>query len=704
MQISGIFMKNNKKAKNRFCEFTILKNGEFFTCSGATLNILKGTPIVVTGEQDERHQDKITLSSVYIDSSNQNAMIKFLGDKNFKGVGKTAAKKIYNKLWEVAGLSGYDDICKLPAIDIEKALCDLKINESARLQIIPALLETTQRMDILEKILPYGGTYQQAGNLFEKYPGNAIESLYENPYIGINCGIPFYMCDNMAYSENIDVLDTKRISAIEIMICRIIERTGSCCERLNQVIDIAKNMQRKSNYETLPDALILSYLISSKKFKFLSSENRGILVYPKVLYNTEVAIVNELKRLMNSAENLGFTGYRGKSKLDEDQIAAVSLLENSGVYIVTGGPGAGKTTTIKEYIAEYTKLCPDNAIHLCAPTGRAAVRISESSNYELNATTIHKLLGVKAYGETQEFMFNHDMQLEKGMYIVDEMSMVDEKLFMRLLMAIPNGSLLILSGDPGQLPSVSAGTVLKDLIASKKIPCVKLTHIHRQSEGSSIIKNYYKISSGDTDLITDGSFNICEYSNNQDILNAAVGLYKKYNTEKSDDFQILSLTRKGSLGKYKIDEAIDDYRRSTRKEIYHSKYAPGDKIMMIMNNYNEGYWNGDVGTVTSAEQGCVKARFYDGMRTIESENYSDMELAFACTVHKAQGSEYKVVVLVVDDEYDIMLYNSIFLTAVTRAQMKLYILTKPGVIKKAITTFKDDERITGLTELMQILP
>lgn len=690
--IYGEFIKTNKNSSD---SFTIISNGAFVICKGISLSLYKYTPLKITGEI-EQNKNSIVCSTLDIDFGNKIAIVKLLSGRAFSGVGKVMAERIYNRLSLIANGSFYN----LSEQNISDCAVNAGVDKKVADKIASTLTTIRIRLQIFSYIKRYGGTLQDAENLYIYFNGAACDKITENPYVGLECGTSFSVCDNIFYDNHSDNgIADERLNAICYTLSNYIKKSGSCCFRIKDLIKYAEIIQKKSKYESLPDVLIEEAILSYSDFIILDTKKYGTVVYPKNLYEAEKLIVKEIIRLINSSKAIPTQDIQ-TAGLDEDQEKAIGFLKNSGVYILTGGPGVGKTTTIKSLISTYSICNPDSPIFLCAPTGRAAGRITEATGER--ASTIHKLLDVRTDNQGGfTYGYNNIKKLPQGMCIVDEMSMVDELLFLRLLQALPDGTLLILSGDPWQLPSVSAGTVLKDLAESGEIPMVTLTHMHRQAEGSTIIDNYYKIRNKDINLISDDHFYIGNYSAT-DIPEIITKLFDYFNDPQNpDNFQILSLTNKGFAGKDNLNNIISEHISQSRTSSYkNTGYCVGDKVMMIVNNYSKYYWNGDTGIITKILPDGVSVKFKDKEKDISEAEFSGMTHAWACTVHKSQGSEYNTVVIVITDEYKNVLYNSIFLTAETRAKTNIVILNINHSMDVAITTDREDSRITGLGEML----
>ena len=307
------------------------------------------------------------------------------------------------------------------------------------------------------------------------------------------------------------------------------------------------------------------------------------------------------------------------------------------------------------------------------------------------------MIGAKPYtDDTAQYMYNSARKLPEGLYVIDEASMLDEHITHAFLSAVTKGSYVIFTGDPGQLLSVDTGSVLQDMILSGTLRTYHLTRMHRQAERSLIAENYRKIVKKNTHLSEGPDFHIIRCESDREIKDTAIRLYEKYGSGSPYGFEILTCVRKGDTGKDGINQEILERRHRTRV-----KYAPGDRIMMTANDYEKGYMNGDIGEVLKVRDDSLLVRFYDGIKELDKGCFPDMDYAFACTIHKAQGSEYDRTAVILDDSADVMLKNRLILTAVTRAKKECFVISKGDALERAILHADAGERCTLLRDLLK---
>lgn len=662
-------------------------------CPGVGIELIPYTPLVLKGEFTTSSIFKI--EEIKLNTDDTEALVKLLSRRNFPKVGESRAKRIIQVLRYVAADNKLSNFSELPYEVMEKELTNLHLPDVTVEKISLLFTGLSARAKLYSEIKKYGGSFADADRLYAKYHTGALDSLKEDPYKGVECGLPLHVCDALADNNNISAA---RFDAIGKILIADIESHGDCCITIEKAKKQIINLQKRSVVKPVSSLTVLTHLLSTHQIILRPSQQYGYLIYPIKMYRLEQEIASELYRLNADPVTTGFIEYSGNWAPDPDQLRAIYLVRTSGVKIVTGGPGTGKTSVIHEIIREYKKHSSTHQIMLCAPTGAAAARINQSINGQFHATTIHKLLDIRPFGiDDYRCMRNRTSPLPVGLYVIDEMSMVGEELFAQLLRAIPTGSTVILSGDIDQLQSVTSGTVLKDLINAEVFETVRLTTVHRQQDDSSIVTNYLHLKQMDGILETAPNFTIDISEDANERLIKIAQYYTKY----KGHCQILTFTRQGRLGKNKIDDLITSARIQGNTEYKHTGFYLGDKVMMTHNNYKTGYFNGDAGVITRINHDSINVQFFDGLLELKDDNLLDMEHSWACTVHKSQGNEYDNVIIVIDDEYKSMLYRSILLTAITRARKNVHIVSTTQALNTCLISNNEDLRITGLADILR---
>ncbi len=394
-------------------------------------------------------------------------------------------------------------------------------------------------------------------------------------------------------------------------------------------------------------------------------------------------------------------------RLHEKQRQAVYAAFANRVSVICGGPGTGKSLTVSVIVEAYHKLYPDKPIYLCAPTGRAAKRMSELSGYE--AKTIHRLL---AYNPELGFMVNEDQPLTPGLLIVDEVSMMDIRLAKALFSACPPDMRIVLVGDSDQLPSVGPGSVLRDIIESGAVPVTRLEYVYRQEEGSGISALAHQVNAGQTPELAAYPRDVVSHivQTPEEALPLAVRYAKEaYEQYGLLGFGVLAPGHRGSAGVKALNEAI----RAAINPGAGKGFSPGDKVMQIRNDYRHDVFNGDLGIIRAVEEddGNTILTVDFGDKVVEyaygeqgSEGYADpndLHLAFASTIHKAQGGEFPVCIVVLTRQHWIMLQRNLLYTAITRAKKHLVIIYQPGAIERAVRNNKIAARNSRLAERLR---
>lgn len=446
----------------------------------------------------------------------------------------------------------------------------------------------------------------------------------------------------------------------------------------------------------------------------------------RMLHDLNICISNDDEGIRSRMEKLN---KKSRIVLEEEQEKAVFCAARNGLLIVTGGPGTGKTTTINEMLRYFASENLD--VRLAAPTGRAAKRMTETTGYE--ASTIHRLLEVSQGSDDESreivrFERNEQNPLETDVIIIDEMSMVDIFLMHSLLAAIPPGTRLILVGDVDQLPSVGPGAVLADMLRADVFPSIRLTRIFRQAQDSDIIVNAHKINHGEQITLTTKSreFLFLSRSDTNLIISNMIELVRdklpKYVDAKPYDIQILTPMRKGLLGVERLNRILQEYLNppsedKAEKSFGDEKYRVGDKVMQIKNNYQigwemrgkygiavkigEGIFNGDMGIIREINDFAQTMTIeFDEGRFVDYPfgNLEELELAYAVTIHKSQGSEYPAVILPLLTGPRMLFTRNLLYTAVTRAKKCVMILGSEDTVRSMIGNVRQKERYTSLAE------
>lgn len=402
-------------------------------------------------------------------------------------------------------------------------------------------------------------------------------------------------------------------------------------------------------------------------------------------------------------QNLSFNT---KIKYDATQKQSIEIASKEKFMILTGGPGTGKTTTLTGIISMFQSN--KFKILLAAPTGRAAKRMTEATG--ISAKTIHRLL---EYNPDKGFQKNTENTLKGDVLIIDESSMIDIVMMNSILKAVPASMTVIMVGDVDQLPSINAGNVLRDMIESSVIPTVKLEKVYRQAKQSKIIENAHKINQGIFPTLKsthDSDFFFIEESNPKKLQNLIRDLVtrrlpKFYNVNPKEDIFVLAPTQKGDLGVEYLNLMLQDALNNSTYFINYKgrKFKVNDKVMQIQNNYDKDVYNGDIGTISSIDfKNKTIYVLFDGRKIkYKLEELDELNLAYAMTIHKSQGSEFPIVVLTLTSSYGTMLQKNLLYTAVTRAKKALIIVGEKEAISLAISNNQSQKRNTKLKERLR---
>lgn len=714
---------------NGYTILSLVHDETEITCVGYITVISEGEFIRATGNFTEHpvYGEQLLMDSYEIkEPEDAVSMELYLGSGAIKGIGKALASRIVKKFGE--------DTFRV-IIEEPERLAEVKgISERMAIDIYRQFEEKRDMRNAMMFLQKYNITGNLAVKIFKEYGNRMYEIIRENPYKLAEdiTGVGFKTADEIARRIGIEPNSEFRIKAAILYLLMQANTEGHVYLPEPELIARAKNLLMSD--EEMVRRQITN--LSIEKKVVLADGGTERLVYASVFYYMELNVARMLHDLNIKYDydpnlldkRLSQIEKQTNTVLDEQQRIAVYEAVRNGLLIITGGPGTGKTTTINAIIKVFEAEGLD--ILLAAPTGRAAKRMSEATGYE--AKTIHRMLELSKLtqgdGNGYTFERNEYNPLETDVLIIDEMSMVDISLMHALLKAVPVGTRLILVGDVNQLPSVGPGNVLKDIINSHCFNVVMLTKIFRQAEGSDIIVNAHKINAGEQIKLDNKStdFFMLKRNNAAVITAVIINLVKnklpKYVDATSFDIQVLTPMKKGELGVEKLNKALQaalnpPSQEKKEKEYNQNIFREGDKVMQIKNNYQltweiksdsgftvqtgTGVFNGDSGIIKEINffTESVLVEFDDG-RLVEYSfsQLDELELAYAVTVHKSQGSEYPAIVLPILDGPKLLFNRNILYTAVTRAKRCVVIVGSDAMVKFMIDNKNEQNRYSRLCE------
>lgn len=646
----------------------------------------------------------------------------YLSSGLIKGIGKYTAQKIVELFKE----DTFEIIQKHP-----ERLTEVEgIGEKKAEMIAKSFAEQSDIKEIMMFLQSHEISTSFSVKIYKQYGKNTINVIRENPYRLSEdiYGIGFKLADKIASSLGVEKESPYRISSGVRYVLTEFAAKGNTYIPYNMLLNSTVNLLNTN--PTITENEIRNMAFSDKIH--IENINDESVVYYVPYHKAEVNVCKELINLSSVNFNLTeeeispfLNNIENESAIELSEKQKEGILQSilNGVTVITGGPGTGKTTIILSIIKIFDKL--NKKVLLCAPTGRAAKRITESTGRE--AKTIHRLLEY-AYGEEDsnlQFNKNEESPLECDAVIVDEVSMVDILLMNNLLKALRKGTRLILVGDVDQLPSVGAGNVLADIINSNTIKTIRLDTIFRQSAGSMIVQNAHLINKGELPIFNkkDSDFFFMRKNLSDDIIDLIVDLYNsrlplKYNLDPIKDIQVLSPMKKGDVGVIELNKSIQAVINPPgkfKKEKAFGKYIfrVGDKVMQIKNNYQsewrihkgsniltgEGIYNGDIGYIIfidETEQELV-VQFDDEKEvSYPFSQLDELILAYATTVHKSQGSEFPVVIMPIVWGPPMLLTRNLFYTAITRAKKLVVLVGIEKYMNDMIRNNKLDKRYSAL--------
>lgn len=670
------------------------------------------------GEIVQHRKYGTQLSAIVVEpviEKDKEAIVSYLSSSIFQGVGRKTAELIVDTL-------GVDALDKI--YEDKDTLFSIKgIPEQRKDTIYATIVANKQTQDIILKLNEYNLSNNLILKIYNFYKHNTLRTITENPYSLIKDikGINFKTVDKIAETNEIAANDRERILyAFIYTINSYCFSTGNTYISKNNLLYNTFNILYSSrNIAVSKEDILNSYSYALDTGKLIEIEDRVFL--PEIYYS-EYSIYSDITQRLEQENTIEISdGLLDKyiNEVEEEleisydivQIAAIKNCIRNNFAILTGGPGTGKTTIILAVIKIFQKI-KNYSIHdlldesrsiltLCAPTGKAAKRMSESTGFY--ASTIHKAIGWSTEDENME-EFVSEKHIKSELVIIDESSMIDIFLMYNLLKIINKDAKIILVGDNDQLPSIAPGNVLNDLINSKAISTVKLNKIFRQSEHSNIINISHSIKNNIPFDVLE-NFDDKEFisANKNEMINVISAIYDDLIKDSSkENIQILAPIYKGTSGINEINTAIQSRFNDNEEQIEYGEliYKVNDRVMQLVNRPEDNIFNGDIGYIEEIYKEGNKVKIvidYDGNYvTYEKTELNQITLSYACSIHKAQGSEFENVIIPFIDNYNFMLNKNLTYTAITRAKKKLILCGSSNVFYKSIEPTNVVTRQTAL--------
>ena len=721
--VEHIVFRNND---NGYTVFQLVSEEEL-TCVGLFSVLAEGELVQVSGYMKEHplYGEQLQVEQYeLLAPEDETAMERYLGSGAIKGIGAAMAARIVRRF--------KGDTFRIIEEEPER-LAEVKgISEKKAIEISAQMEEKKDLRQAMMFLTQYGISVPLAVKIYQQYGNRTYQVVEENPYRLADdiSGIGFKIADEIASRIGIHTDSDYRIRSGLLYVLLQATGEGHTCLPKEDLLHRASALLgvEEEQMETQ-----LMNLCMDRKL-VMKEQNGKVMVWYGQYYYMELNVAKMLHDLNLECEmeesqivkKLSKVEKQASITLDEMQRKAVVEAVKNGVLVITGGPGTGKTTTINAIIRYFET--EDMEILLAAPTGRAAKRMTEATGWE--AVTIHRLLELSGVPSddrsTASFERNEENPLEADVIIIDEMSMVDIFLMNALLKAVSVGTRLILVGDINQLPSVGPGCVLKDIIRAGSCPVVQLTRIFRQASQSDIIVNAHKINRGEHVTLDNKSrdFFFLQRQDPNVILRVVLALVQekmpRYVDARPTDIQVLTPMRKGSLGVENLNEMLQRYlnppsSEKNEKETARGRFREGDKVMQIKNNYQiewearnrygiavdkgTGIFNGDMGIVQQIDLLAETMEvLFDDYRTVtySFQMLEELELAYAVTIHKSQGSEYPAVVIPLLTGPRMLMNRNLLYTAVTRARSCVTLVGSPETFAQMIDNASEQTRYSGL--------
>lgn len=671
-------------ADGRFAVLSVGRDatGELITVIGDVAGLSRGEDARFRGrwEEHKTHGRRFrALGWTPVMPTTGEGIARFLGSGLIKGVGPALAERLVGTFGDrtldvIAERSAR--LREVPGIGAKRATA---IAEAVRSRRADA-----EQLTFLHSL---GVGPALSRKLLEKYGPRTVTVLREDPYLAAEevRGVGFRTADSIGRAAGIPIDDPRRAAGAVLHLVGKGADDGHVYLPRDEVREAARALE-------VPADLVDPAIDTLEGRQMLVVEEGR--VYAPPLHRAEVRAAERLAALARprAGREAAARDLELPETLSEGQRAAVRRSLTSGLMVLTGGPGTGKTTAVESIVAAHEKL--DLRVTLCAPTGRAAKRMSEASGRD--ATTIHRLLEWNpARGS---FSRNAGLPLDTDLVLVDEASMLDLPLACALLDAIPKSASLVLVGDVDQLPPVGAGQVLRELIRSERASLVRLEDVFRQAQKSAIIRGAHAILHGRVPEATPtgekgpGDLFVIRASDPEVVIDRLKATLQRipsaYGLDPRRDVQVLIPMRRGPLGTENLNILLQAELNPNARGLAGAPRV-GDKVMQLRNDYEREVWNGDIGWVKRVEDGVTFVEFDSGLRSYPADALDALQLAYASTIHKAQGSEFPGVIVVLHGAHHVLLTRSLFYTAVTRARRLVVLIGDPRAMQRAARTTGD---------------
>ena len=695
--------------QNTYCVFVIKDyNDEYITCTARLEGPKEGEDLELKGRfvEHEKYGYQFNVSSMEkLKPDNIGAARLYLANLGVKGLGDRSIEKIVDYF----GL----ELLDLLRSDRPEAIKEVPgLRKGVKEELFNTLLGEGILSDLNHFFEDHGISAKWSKAVYQYYGAASVDVMTHNPYalLQVADGVNFSVADTLAKHIGIEADDQRRLEAGISWLLNHIEDRGHTCLPVDQLIGAGVNLLGDIA-DPIADYIEECITIG----QLYSVDQEGIIyVYPPGLYIAEMESAQKTLAFLGREDpvNLDMERFLGNFedtqgiRLGDVQKEAIDLALTQSLALITGGPGTGKTTIIKALVEGF-QLGGLSRILLCAPTGRAAKRLTEATDYE--ATTIHRLLMPVQGSDSYDFQKNEEDPLEADVVIIDEASMLNIRLYQSLLRAIPENCHVVIVGDVDQLPPIGAGFVLKDLLESECVPFSRLNQIYRQDSGNAIISNAYAINQGSMpDLTGSDEFIFIPVKSMASMMKAITETYKHEKEDLDDelDMQIISPMRRGDAGSLSISKFVQEavnppagHKGEVRANGI--TYRVGDKVIQATNNYELDVFNGEIGCIYAISKTDVLIRFVHKDIRLSLDDIHTIMPAYAITVHKAQGSEYGTVIIPFIPNYGIMLQRNLLYTAVTRARRKVIIIGTESAIKRAVSHVNRDSSYTLFKERIQ---